>query len=115
MKEKIILYDWILDFINENYDSQYTITDLDDILWPKIKNLKTNPDIKNHMLRLNLYPIDLIDRLFNWEKCKTGRIVFENIDRYWQDYCEENDINDFDQIDIFPENKPKKLKIVFDT
>ena len=108
--EKIILYDWVLEFINENYNIRYTIEDLNNMLWPKIKNLKTNYEVKNYMVRL--HPSNLIDRLFNWETCKINEISFKNINYYWQDYCMENDIDDFNQVDIFP--KKIKIKINFD-
>ena len=114
MEEKIILYDWILDFINENYDIQYTYSDLDDMLRKFPKFSKKNYDIKKHLITMNLYPKHLTDRIFIWQDSKIPRKILIDTDCNWYHYCEKNDIDYFDQIDIFSENKPEKLKIVFD-
>jgi len=112
--KKIVLYDWVLEFINENYNIQYTYNDLDDMLRKFPNFTEKNYDIKKYLLTKNLYPKHLTDGIFIWHSSKIPRSILTDMDYTWYHYCDENSINDFDQIDIFPKNKREKLKINFD-
>ena len=110
--EKIALYDWILNFINEKYDIQYLPIDLNNMLRKSRTIFKTDHDIKNHMLGMDLRPKNLTDRIFDWRSSKIHRSILIDMDYNWYLYCEENYIDNFNQIDIFP--KRKKVEVIFD-
>jgi len=110
--EKIIFFEWLIDHIEKDYNKKLQINDFKETLWGTVHNKWTEKKLAEHFAFNER--TDFTNALFNW---KCGLLTYNQFDELndkWNYFYSKNNLKLGINLFIFPENKPKKLKINFE-